>query len=246
MMQANIIKKIIFYSIGLSISTINLIYGQSTKGIAQADSLFAQKNYTQALVNYESVLQHRGEVSPAMLLKMAFVTESLSDYSKSLYYLNLYYQRRPSQQVALKMNEIASRHNLHGYQYSDWDFFLLFYQRYYVWIIAVLALLSFWMMAGMIRKKIRGTFIAGRHGMALFLFLSAILIVFNLQLNRHKAIVMEDYSYLMNAPSAGAKLVRVVRKGHRINIRGKADIWLQTEWAGNTAYIRKQNVWLIE
>jgi tetratricopeptide (TPR) repeat protein len=228
------------------VSILSFSQTSSIPSITTADSLFEQKNYTQALVAYESILEKTGELSPAMLLKMAFVSESLGDYSKSLYYLNLYYQRRPSQQVALKMSDIASRYNLSGYDYGDWDFFLIFYQRYYMWVVTALALLAFWMMGGMIRKKIRGSFIAGRHGMALLFFLSVILIVFNLQLNSRKAIVAEDYSYLMNAPSAGAKLVRVVRKGHRMNVRSETDIWLQTEWAGKKAYIRKQNVWMVE
>ncbi len=245
-MQAQPTKKIIFSTISLMVSILSFSQTSSIPSITTADSLFEQKNYTQALVAYESILEKTGELSPAMLLKMAFVSESLGDYSKSLYYLNLYYQRRPSQQVALKMSDIASRYNLSGYDYGDWDFFLIFYQRYYMWVVTALALLAFWMMGGMIRKKIRGSFIAGRHGMALLFFLSVILIVFNLQLNSRKAIVAEDYSYLMNAPSAGAKLVRVVRKGHRMNVRSETDIWLQTEWAGKKAYIRKQNVWMVE
>ncbi len=245
-MQAQSIKKIIISFIFLTMNPLCFAQNSASTAIVAADSLFAQKNYTQALDFYEHILTRTGEVSPAMLLKMAFVSESLGDYAKSLYYLNLYYQRRPSQQVALKMNEIASRNNLSGYDYGDWDLFLIFYQQYYIWVTVGLTVLAFWMIGGMIRKKIRGSFVAGRHGMALVFFLGCILAMLNLQLNSRKAIVSEDYSYLMNAPSAGAKLVRVVRKGHRMDIRNEADIWLQTEWAGKRAYIRKQNVWLIQ
>jgi len=245
-MQAHFLKKIIFTVICLILSKINFAQALSDTYLVQADSLFAQKNYTQALIIYENIMLQEGKISPAMLLKMAFVTESLGDYAKTLYYLNLYYQQRPSQQVALKMNEVATRHNLRGYDYSDWDFFLIFYQRYYLYLVVVLLMLSVWMMGGMIRKKIRGNFVAARHGLALIFFLSAILVIFNLQLNNRKVIVAEDYSYLMNAPSAGSQLVRVIRKGHRMDVRGEADIWLQTEWGRENAYIRKQHVWLIE
>ncbi|MDJ1485655.1 hypothetical protein QNI16_34520 [Cytophagaceae bacterium YF14B1] len=245
-MQASLTKKTTFICIALSISQIFFQKAFAVSSIQEGDSLFAKRNYTQALAVYEDIMQRQQEVSSAMLLKMAFITESLGDYTRSLHYLNLYYQQHPSQQAAIKMNEIAMRNNLIGYDYSDWDFFMIFYQRYYLFVVLGLSLLSLWMLAGMIRKKIRGTFVAGRHGLALIFFLGAILAIFNLQFNNRKAIVSEDYSYMMNAPSAGARLVRVIRKGHRVDVQGEQDIWIRTEWAGKPAFIRKQNVWMIE
>ncbi len=214
--------------------------------VRMGDSLFVQKKYMQALSVYEKEIQHYSQTSPAMLLKMAFITESLGDYTKTLYYLNLYHQRKPRQQVALKMNELASRYSLTGYDYGDWDFFLIFYRRYYLLLVMGLIALSTWMLIGMIRKKIRQKFVAGRHGMALIVFLASMLVVYNLPFNNHKAIVREEYAYLMDAPSAGAKLVQIIRKGNRLSIQGEQDIWLHTRWAGKPAYIRKQNVWLVE
>ncbi len=214
--------------------------------VQYADSLFARKEYTQALEIYENSTGKKGVASPAMLLKMAFVKESLGDYTQSLYYLNLYQRQNPRQQIALKMNELAAKHNLRGYDYNDWDFFLIFYRRYYPLAVLALVGLGGWLLAGMIRKKLRGKFVSGRHGMALFIFMLGILVALNLQFNDRQAIVAQDYSYLMDAPSAGANLVRIVRKGHRLPVRGEQDIWLRTGWLGRTAYVRKQNVWMVE
>ncbi|MCU0352875.1 MAG: SH3 domain-containing protein [Cytophagales bacterium] len=204
--------------------------------------MFAKHDYTESLAAYEATL-HQGMSSPMMLLRMAFITEGLGDYAKTLCYLSLYQQQRPSPQVALKMNELATRHNLRGYEYDDWDFFLTYYQRYYIYMVAAFAVLALWMLGGMIRKKMRGNFVAGRHGLALSFFLGFMLLLFNVSLSDRKAVVTEDYTYFMDAPSAGSKVMRVVRKGHRVRITGEEDIWLRTNWEGKTAYVRRQNVW---
>ncbi len=245
-MQAGILKKILSTAFILMVVAGVLAQNAALSPVQRADSLFVRKDYTQALAVYENSIGKNGVASPAMLLKMAFVKESLGDYTQSLYYLNLYQRQNPRQQIALKMSELAAKHTLRGYEYNDWDFFLIFYQRYYPLAVIALAGLGCWLLAGMIRRKLRGKFVSGRHGMALFVFLLGILVALNLQFNDRQAIVARDYSYLMDAPSAGANLVRIVRKGHRLPIRGEHDIWLRTGWLGKTAYVRKQNVWLVE
>lgn len=245
-MQAGVLKKILCATLILAGGLRVPAQPLDLPLVQRADSLFALKNYTQALAVYENSAVNHGLASPAMLLKMAFVKESLGDYTQSLYYLNLYQRQIPRQQIALKMNELAAKHNLRGYDYNDWDFFLIFYQRYYPLAVVVLVLLGGWLLSGMIRKKLRGAFVSGRHGMALFVFLLGILVALNLQFNDRQAIVAQDYAYLMDAPSAGAGLVRIVGKGHRLRVGGGQDIWLRTNWMGKTAYIRKHNVWMVE
>ena len=243
-MQASIPKKTTFFVVCFFCLCVGRTQAPVAEPLTTADSLFAKRDYTESLVAYEVTLQ-RGLSSPMMLLRMAFIAESLGDYAKTLCYLSLYQQQRPSSQVALKMNELAARHNLHGYEYDDWDFFLTYYQRYYTYMVATFAVLALWMLGSMMRKKMRSNFVAGRHGLALFFFLGFMLLLFNVSLSDRKAVVTEDYTYLMDAPSAGAKVVRVVRKGHRVRITGEEDIWLRTNWAGKTAYVRRQNVWVV-
>src|SRR5690606_13561587 len=51
-----------------------------TGRLLNADSLFQSKNYQEALLVYESILNEDQTYSAAMLLKMAFISEGMGDY----------------------------------------------------------------------------------------------------------------------------------------------------------------------
>jgi tetratricopeptide (TPR) repeat protein len=112
------------------------VLGQTAEALLhQADTLFRARRYTESLRTYEQILQGSGQATPAMLLRMAFIEEGLGRYTEALYYLNLYYRRQPRQAVAVKMEDMAARYNLAGYQFSDLDFFFIWYDRYYDYLM---------------------------------------------------------------------------------------------------------------
>jgi tetratricopeptide (TPR) repeat protein len=223
------------------------LFGQPAQALLlQADTLFSNKQYTESLRKYEQILEQTGQATPAMLLRMAFIEEGLGDYTQALYYLNLYYRQKPSQAVAVKMEELAARYNLVGYRFSDVDFFFMWYDRYYAYLIAALMLLSLLLLVIAARKKIKGRFVLIRHGVGLILFLLLNVALLNLRSDATQAIVNQDGAYLMNAPSAGAGLVHIVQKGNRLEVSGQQDIWLKTEWNGQAAYVRLHHVLLVK
>jgi hypothetical protein len=59
--------------------------------LQRADSLFEQREYTEAFSLYNTLLATDRVCSPAMLMKMAYIQEGLGDYSEALYYLNQYF-----------------------------------------------------------------------------------------------------------------------------------------------------------
>src|SRR5690242_541356 len=98
--------------------------------LSQADSLYDKKQYTQSLEHYHEILaQH--EYTPAMLLKMAYIEEGLNHAGKALYYLNLYYLATSDKTSLDKMEELAQKFNLDGYETSDADLALSFYHDYH-------------------------------------------------------------------------------------------------------------------
>jgi hypothetical protein len=211
---------------------------------AEADSLFSKKKYTESLHLYESILSRTGKSSTAMLLKMAFIEEGIGDYTKALYYLNLYYNQQPNEKVIKKMEELANAHELRGYQYDDINFIMIFYERYFPFI--ALALLGFgaYVFSIIISKKLRKEHIPVRHGIGFMIYLAGAFVFLNLSNNQPKGIVHRNNVYLMSAPSAGSKLVKVIQKGHRLEVLDKKDIWLEVKWDQQRAFIREQNVWL--
>src|SRR5690349_10485916 len=123
--------------------------------LSQADSLYDKKQYIQSLDQYREILA-QGEYTPAMLLKMAYVEEGLNHAGKALYYLNLYYLATSDKGALDKMEELATKFDLDGYESSDSDVILSFYHDYHqdlsltLGAIALfcLALILFWKRKG--------------------------------------------------------------------------------------------------
>ncbi len=180
-----------------------------------------------------------------MLLKMAFIQEGSGNYTKALYYLNLYYNQKPNEIVLKKMDELASKNQLNGYQYDDINFILIFYERYFLYIAVALIAFGTFVFSVIVIKKLRKEDIPVRHGFGFMVYLAGAFVFLNLSGNKSKAIVQRDNTYLMSAPSAGAKLVKVIQKGHRLEVLDKKDIWLEVKWEDKKAFVREQNAWLV-
>lgn len=210
--------------------------------LLEADSLFAQKKYTEAYNLYHHIFHEHKQSSPEMLVKMAFINEGQGDYSGALYFLNLYYHRSPDRAVLKKMETLAREHRLKGYEYSDFSILESFYYKYSSMVILALTALAFLLLAAIYRVKTRkrerpiGLFIAYAIVLALLVY------VFNFGVSAHKGIITSEYAYVMDNPSAASRLVDVTQQGHRVKIVGENDIWLKIKWNGENAYIRKQNV----
>jgi tetratricopeptide (TPR) repeat protein len=245
-MQNIDLKKIGFF-LFLFVLLSQLTYSQNFKSqVAMADSLFVQQNFTQALQLYEKLFSQSGKASPAMLLKMAYIEEGAGNYTKALYYLSLYYIQRPNLQVVNKMKDIAATYNLQGYEFKDVDFFMILYQRYYIYFALVVLAISFIWLASLVARKVRREYLPARHLIGCMLFLIVVCLFLNIKKAEKRAIISQDNVYLMNAPSAGAQLLYIARKGHRLDVKGKQDIWVQVLWNGKPAFVRQQNILMVE
>src|SRR5690349_18872885 len=103
---------------------------QSTFRLRQADSLFQAKQYTQSLELYQTMFD-QGQYTPAMLLKMAYIEEGLVQTGRALYHLNLYYKATNDKTALEKMEQLATKYNLEGYQQDEASVILSYYNDYY-------------------------------------------------------------------------------------------------------------------
>lgn len=219
------------------------LLGQTSKGLLTiADSLFAEKKYTQSFEVYEQILENEKMVSPQMLLKMAFIKEALDDNSKALYYLNLYYLKTSDKKVLEKMESMAEEYNLAGYEYTDFEFFQMNYRKYSAVITYVLIFVCLLLVGFIVRQK----FMLKEKPLTLGITLTCVaaLLFFHVNFSDtySKGIVIQEQSYLMEAPSSGADLVAILEKGHRVEIKNRFDVWVEIIWEGKIAYIRESNI----
>ena len=215
----------------------------ATDQLAAADSLFAERQYAESFNYYRQLFEEEQVTSPAMLMKMAFIQESRGDYSEALYYLNEYYRLTSDPEVILKIQQLSEEHNLQGYEYTDFDLFFRYFREYRYVVIYVLAGLA---LAGII-----GLALTSRRqresrpygwGVMYLVLLGALFVLTNYSLEPQQAIIVADYTYIMDAPSAGAEVKYVSEKGHRVTVNGQEDVWVQIEWNGEPAFVRQGNL----
>ena len=202
-----------------------------------ADSLFQAKRYVESFEHYQNILG-QNQYTPAMLLKMAYIQEGLNHIGQAMYYLNLYFIASNDKSALGKMEQMATKFNLQGYEATDADQFLSFYHDYFFQITLFLIALSILIMGMIFYTKVK----LNRKPIASGIFLLVMLIVFFVHTNYGgritEAIVSQQNTYVMKGPSAGAPVVEIIDEGHRVEILGKNDVWLKILWNDEIVYVK--------
>lgn len=208
--------------------------------LQQADSLFEAKQYTQSLEHYQAILQQK-QYSPSMFLKMAFIQEGLNHIGEALYYLNLYYLATHDNSTLDKMDELAAKFNLAGYEHTDADRALTVYHQYSPTISMGLAVVIFFLLSVAIfmkRRKLRP--------IVAVVFLAFFVVVLGIHINFGErdtsAIITNPHTYLMEGPSSGASVYSVLNAGHRVSVLGRNDVWLKIRWDNQVVFVKENNL----
>lgn len=204
-----------------------------------ADSLFTQRSYKEAMEIYQLNYQ-LGIYSPAMLLKMAFISEGIGDKENAALYLSKYYDLSPNPQTITKIKGLTGQNELVGYEVSDGMRFVLFLVEYKEIVVAVLALLLVVSLTySWSKREIPSE--AKFYWPAAFL-IALIFVVNNFLKGPNTGLVTGSPTYIVSKPSAGGELVDRVEPGHRVKIRSSKDVWYEVEWKDQIAYIKKDKV----
>jgi len=213
--------------------------------IKQADSLFKTKQYTQSFDRYHALFLDK-KYSQATLLKMAFIQEGLGHLSQSLYYLNLYYLASGDEQALSKVNEVAKKNNLEGYEADQLAPLYKLMKDNYLTLVGVLATGAIFCLAIFIYQQKR----SGQKPVVLAfvsLFFLALLFAFlNFSTPPSQGIIASAPVYLMKGPSSGASVAAIVEEGHRLTILGHEDVWLKVAWNKEEVFIKKNQVMVVE
>lgn len=208
--------------------------------LQKADSLFIKKQFTQSFEVYQRV-HNRGQYSPAMFLKMAFIQEGLNKPGLALYYLNLYYLASGDDQTLVKMEELAAKNKLYGYEYTPTVQARELLTRYRPFAAAsIAAIILLLMTIGVYQTRI-GTRPVVVTVLAIFGLVFLGLFV-NFSAPQQTAIIAGNNTFVMNGPSSGASVVGLLTEGHKVQIKDKKDVWLKVYWADKFAYVRQSQV----
>jgi len=226
---------LIFFTI--SLQSINC--QSNTKNLFFADSLFTAKNYTEAYKIYSDILHQDEAYSPAMLLKMAYITEGMGKYDEATLYLSKYYEFNPSPKVISKIKSITEQSELKGYEVSDKAQFYKILTDHQLEITGTLALLLVISLIISIanNKTQRPKYYIPSMTLLLLTFFSN-----NFLVTPETGVIKESPTLIMDKPTAAGNLIEKVNPGHRVTIESSEDIWYQIKWKGEKAYLKKKSV----
>ncbi len=210
----------------------------------KADSLFNLKRYSESKILYDSIFYKENKYSNSMLLKMATIEESLDNYEKSIYYLELFQKNKNENKVLDKINDIVDDKNLNGFENSDKKIFINIYKKYRSNILALLlTLISIIFIVNLVRyfRKNVINFILP------FFYISSVLSLLIINIKPPSdAIVFKDYTFIMKEPSSGSDLYSILNKGDKLIISKDLEVWYEIILDGKKRYVRKKNVRLID
>ncbi|WP_245553461.1 SH3 domain-containing protein [Echinicola vietnamensis] len=188
---------------------------------------------------YTDILQNDEAYSPAMLLKMAYITEGMGNYEDASLYLSKYYDHNPSPKVISKIKSLTDQPDLKGYTVSDSAQFFKILTDYQQPITGTLALLLVVSLIFIFVKK--------KTHQPKYLIPSAILILLVFMSNNflvapQSGIIKESPTIIMGQPTAAGKFIEKVNPGHRVIIKSSEDMWYKIDWEGQDAYVKKNAV----
>jgi tetratricopeptide (TPR) repeat protein len=211
----------------------------------KADSLFNAKDYLQATIAYQDLIEKHDINKKNAFIKMAYIAEQQGDFPKAIYYLSELYEIRPDDELFGKINKIASENGFGGFERSDFNFLITFYKQYYFFIVPILLLLAAFTLYYSFQKKSSNAIFPKRYAfLSLIVCLFALLLT-NLPSTYSLGIIKSKEAFMREGPSSGSEFVGKINEGNRVNIIGKKDIWYQILWQRRVIYIKESDLWII-
>ena len=209
----------------------------------RADSLFATGQLAPATALYRAQVWQQRQVSPRLLLRLAYAEQQLGRPTAALLYLSMAQARQPRLSTWRQLVALATRQRLVGYPATWQQELRVQWQRYYyAGLQALLAGAVVSLIGLVLRRRQAGPgWWAALAGYALFT--GAYL---ELLRPAPAALVARPGATLMAGPAAGAPWLSTATVGDRLLVLGHQDIWCRVRWQEREAFIRATDVLEVE
>ena len=239
-------RKYLFFWIFLgTVLSSGTVFSANRKELKTADSLFAMARYPESLVLYKKNFSEDEKNNQSLLLKLAFLAEKTNNYTDCLFYLSKLALTNPSRRLFEKMDKLAEEQNLTGYEFDDYNYFIIFYRRYGDYIPILLLTLGTYIVVIMVTKVRRKEPILHIHKLSIIVYLLVLLGILNVPSLYRTCIIINENTFLRDEPSSASAVIDRVGKGHKLTIVGSVDHWNRVIWNNQIVYIRKSDLWNI-
>ncbi len=247
MFKSQKVKRKLFYFFFLYLVTVSFSAKCIDKNISlvKADSLFAQKKFTEALEIYTS-LEKEGVFTSSMYLKMAYINEALDNIPGTLYFLNKYYLDSRNKLALKKMETLASKYGIEGYDYSDKEFLENLVFKYGSAISFVIVLVLVVLFALLLYRRMHQKKPSIALQVSVLVLTIIVMLNSNIKLDKKYGIVNSSYAFLMSSPSSGSEVLGETNPGNRFLVNGGNDVWLKMKNDEESGYMRKIDLLLVQ
>lgn len=223
----------------LGMATLSRAEGQRL--LRRGDSLFAAQRFSDARSAYRDAFFFQKATTPADLLKLAFLEESMDDKVMSIFFLHQFYLFRPNVAVKSKIEDMASQSKLSGFSIDEADYAYFLYRVYGPYLAAGLLSMAIFIFCIVIARTVKKIPL-GYSPVFTFIFLLAAGYLYNFHIPYKRAVLAEDKIFLMSGPSAGSSVVDVLSRGHRVEWVEQNDIWYQVKWNEKRGWVKKSDL----
>jgi tetratricopeptide (TPR) repeat protein len=218
---------------------------QSNTFLHQADSLFEQGQFEEAQKLYVHEWEVNKRYSPQMLLKMGYIEEQAGNIPMTMFYYNQYLDLTHNTHIIPKIQELSELHFLKGYEFSDVEYFVSLYRRYYYPIIFTIILLGLpyfiYLIVRALQKKKWGS-----RPIGFLLIMGIVFLLNNYDVIPDRAIIVGQ-TCLMDSPAAGSECTEQIEAGNRVTVLGKeGGIWYRVLWDNQTLFVRNKHLKIIQ
>ena len=235
----NITKKIILIFL--------LLISSHSRGnenlLFKGDSLFDLKKYYEAKKYYDSLYFNKELYTNSMLLKLSLIENELGNFEKSIYYLSKYTKNDDNEIVDRNINKLISENNLETYAKSDYSFLLSIYNDNKQNLVITFLIILFIIFCLNVIRRNRNQKIIFIKTFFILAFITLLMINIKGGLD---GIILNENTFIMNDPSSGSDVYKLIRKGEKIKIVNETDVWYEVELENQKKYIRKKNILKID
>ena len=211
--------------------------------VRRADSLFVAGQFAAAVPLFRAVVWRQRQVSPQLLLKLAYAQQRQGHEAAALLYLSLAQARQPRLDTWHQLVGLATRLRLVGYP-STWQQEVRVRASGYYYpglqgllLLAVLGAVGL----GLRRRRVR------RGAWLLYGgFLGVVALYLHLLRPDTAGLVVRPGAALMAGPGAGAAWLSTAAVGDRLQVLGREDIWCRVRWQQRTVFIRDADLLVME
>lgn len=211
----------------------------------QADQLFKNNHILEAEKIYHVNLLKNQVNAFETEKKLAYIAKEKNDWLMELYYLSSMQAKQTQLVTSYRLEEIANKRNLPGYEVGLVERFKWIYFEFFPFILGFLLIPAVYVAYALVIKKVQKESIPSYQ---LFYFISYLLFLLtfsNLPNWIWQGLTANKKTYMRNFASSSAPVIKTMEKGTRVNFIYFKKDWIPCYVDGTIGYIKSEDLLLI-